>query len=249
MMKPFPSNVSARSVSPLSPAGFGLVPGTGARSPRAPRRTQVTEVSRPRRPRRAAGGAGGEGLGQNLDSDVDQDRGDRGGGNPVDEPGNVSQDPAQPDEDSRRDDVAGSGSHLLVSRVADVGRAFDDASAEAGRDRAQAFRREDRARVVLVAGGGRALGVVDSADDRREREWQRDRQIGPREGKAAQEGDARPGDGEMKRRARMNGRGEQGAIKSRRIERPRGGDRGDHQDERPRQAPRQTDPPEERQRG
>ena len=130
--------------------------------------------------------------------------------------------------------------------MADVRRALDHTPAESRRDGAEAFGREDRSRVVLVARGGRALGVVDAAHDRRERERQRDRKVDPRERQASEKGEARPGDGEMEGRRFVKDRREQRALKSGGLERPRDGHGGDDRDERSRQAAGQAHAAEQR---
>ena len=54
-----------------------------------------------------------------------------------------------------------------------------DAAGSAGEDRGERLGQQDVARAVVVAGGDGALGVVDAADDGRQRERQRDRQARP----------------------------------------------------------------------
>ena len=163
---------------------------------------------------RVAGRGRGERLRENLDADVDQDRRDRRGGDPVHEERQVPEDPAEADEESRRHGIARARAHLLVGGVSDVRRRLDDAAAEPGRHRAEALRREDRAGVVRVARGRRALRVVDASDDRRESERQRDREVHPREGQSAQEREARPRDGEVQRRGRVDDRREERAVEA-----------------------------------
>ena len=128
----------------------------------------------------------------------------------------------------------------------DVGSALDDTAADAGRERREPFRGEDGARVVLVAGGGRALGVVRPAHDRRHGEGERDRQVSPGERKPSEEGEARPRKREVKAPGGLEGRrGEEAADTGRRES--VGDHHGEeHGRERAGEPPREADPPEQR---
>ena len=99
MTKPLPRSVRARSVSPVSP------PAQGRRAEERPGLERRDERERRQRRDRDGGRVTGRGRGErlreDLDADVDQDRRDRRGGDPVHEERQVPEDPAEADEEAR----------------------------------------------------------------------------------------------------------------------------------------------------
>ena len=119
-----------------------------------------------------------EALRGDLEADEDEDRGDRGLGQHGDQEREHAGRGAGADHKTGSQRVAGSRAHRLVGRMADVGRVLDDPATAPGQHRRGGLGQQDVAGAVLVTRGGGALGVVDPADDRDERERKRDREIG-----------------------------------------------------------------------
>ncbi len=162
-----------------------------------------------------ARGRGVEGLRGDLEPDEDQDRRDGRLRQQADEDAQHAERGPEADHEPGRQRVPGTRAHRLVGRVPDVGRVLDDAAAASGEDGGEGFHQQDVAGAVLVAGGDGALGVVDAAHDREQREGQRDREIRQRVVEGAHPRQRRPRDRQRQAggrvRRRMAGAAERGA--------------------------------------
>ena len=130
---------------------------------------------------------GVERLGRDLQADEDQDREDDRLGDQVEDPVEVAEDPRRADEQGRRQRVAGAGPHRLVGGVADVRGRLDHAAEQAADERGDPFGGDDLAGRIVVAGRRGALGAVDPADDRRQGQRDRHRQVAERLAPVARE--------------------------------------------------------------
>ena len=126
--------------------------------------------------------------------------------------------------------------HALVRGMTDVRRVLDDAAARARDDGGQRLGQEHVARGILVAGHARGLRVVDPADDGREGERQREREVRQHlveRGEPRQRG-PRHREREGQRRGRM------GRVTAGEPSPPEHRAADEHRGERPGHAPRQA---------
>ena len=145
-------------------------------------------------------GRGLEGLHGDADAHVDDDRRQHRQRQPLHQSGHQPEHPADADEQAGQQGVAAARAHLLVGRLADIGRGLRDAAADAGDQGRQRLDEQHVAGAVVIAGGARAFADVDPAHHHQQAERQQQRQVGHGLRQAVDEAGAGPG--ELRRQAR-----------------------------------------------